>query len=194
MDRYGSAKDLFSMSRSLPNRQGKRPITIGCPLHVQCCDHGDGRALRQLLYEVIAWPDVEEGPLSVGSEEMVSFQIAEEVATANPSVFITGREFARVLLTTPTIYLTLPLSSAHWAIIRGWAEPHSASTSGLVPPGAMVLYTPRNLQELAVCRSLFWISYHFSLSENRKNSAEWNSLWFGADQYNEIEEGLAVAI
>jgi hypothetical protein len=86
------------------------------------------------------------------------------------------------------------LSSAHWAIIRGWAEPHSASTSGLVPPGAMVIYTPRNVHELAVCRSLFWISYQFSLSENRKNSTEWSSLWFAADQYNVIEEELAVAI
>jgi Family of unknown function (DUF5519) len=194
MDRYGSAKDLFSMSKSLPNRLGKRPITIGSPLHVQSSGHGDGRALRQLLDEVITWPDVEEGPLSVSSAEMFSFQVAEEVATADPSVFITGREFARVLLTTPTIYLTLPLSSAHWAIIRGWAEPHSSSTSGLVPPGVMVLYTPRDNHELSVCRSLFWISYNFSLSENRKNSVEWNALWFGADQYNDIEEGLAVAV
>ena len=69
-----------------------------------------------------------------------------------------------------------------------------APAIGLVPPGVMVLYTPRDDHELSVCRSLFWISYNFSLSENRKNSVEWNALWFGADQYNDIEEELAVAV
>ena len=175
MDRYGSAKDFFSMSRSLPNRLGKRPITTGSPLHVQCSGHGDGRALRQLLDEVMTWPDVEEGPLSVGSAEMVSFQVAEEVVTTDPSVFIAGREFGRVLFGAPTIYLTLPLICAHWAVVRGWAEPHYSSGTGLVPPGVMVVYTPRDGDEVAVCRSLFWISYNFSLNERSKKSAEWNA-------------------
>src|ERR1700676_1401875 len=96
MDKYGSTKNIFSMSRGLPNRHGKRPITIGGPPHVQCSDHGDERALRHLLSEVSAWPDVEEGPRSPGGPEMASFQVAEDVATADPSVFIAGREFARV--------------------------------------------------------------------------------------------------
>ena len=29
-----------------------------------------------------------------------------------------GQEFARVLFGAPTIYLTLPFSCAHWAIVR----------------------------------------------------------------------------
>ena len=53
---------------------------------------------------------------------------------------------------------------------------------------------PRDEHEVTVCRSLFWISYNFSLSERRKNSAEWNALWFGAGHPSDIEEGLAVAI
>jgi hypothetical protein len=39
----------------------------------------------------------------------------------------------------------------------------------------MVVYTPRNEQELSVCRSLFWISYNFSLSERRRDCEEWNT-------------------
>jgi hypothetical protein len=37
----------------------------------------------------------------------------------------------------------------------------------------MVVYTPRDEPEVAICRSLFWVSYNFSLRERRKNSAEW---------------------
>jgi hypothetical protein len=192
MDRFGSANDLISISPSLPNRRGKRPVTIRGPLHVQCGDYGDDIALRHLVDEVIAWPDIEAGPLPVGSAGLVSLQVGEDVATGDPSVFITGREFGRVLFAAPTIYLALPLSCAHWAIIRGWAEPHFSSSFGLVPPGVMVVYTPRDEHELAVCRSLFWVSYNFSLSERRKNPAEWVPL-FGVGHNSNLQEPVVVA-
>jgi hypothetical protein len=94
MDKHARVIKICTLPRDLPNRHGKRPLTIGGPLHVQCCDHGDERALRQLLSEVSAWPGVEEAPWSLAGPEMASFQVAEDVATADPSVFIAGREFA----------------------------------------------------------------------------------------------------
>ena len=192
MDSFRGAKSLNTISASLPKRRGKRPITIRGPLHVQCGDHGDDKELRHLVDEVIAWPHIEAGPLPVGSADLVSLQVGEEVATDDPAVFITGREFGRVLFGAPTIYLTLPLSCAHWAIVRGWAEPHFSSSFGLVPPGVMVLYTPRDEHEVAVCRSLFWISYNFSLSEGSKNSADWTP-FFGVEHNSNIQEPIAVA-
>jgi hypothetical protein len=101
----------------------------------------------------------------------VSLRLNEALATDDRSTFITGREFGRVLFGAPTIYLTLPLSCAHWAIVRGWAEPHFASGFGLVPPGMMVIYTPRDEQERAVCRALFWAAYGYSLREPIGSSA-----------------------
>jgi hypothetical protein len=175
MDRFECAKKLIYIAPTLPNRRGKRPLTIASPLHVQCCDHGDDKALRDLVDEVITWPNIEAGPLPVGSANLISFQVDEEVATGEPSFFIAGREFGRVLFGAPTIYLTLPLICAHRAVVRGWAEPHYSSGSGLVPPGVLVVYTPRDRRELAVCRSLFWISYNFSLNERRRKSAQRNA-------------------
>lgn len=43
------------------------------------------------------------------------------------------REFARVPLRAPTIYLALPFICAHWAILRRWAEPHYLASYGLMP-------------------------------------------------------------
>jgi hypothetical protein len=118
MDKFGNAQNLISISPSLPKRRGKRPVTIRGPLHVQCGDQGDDRRLHHLIDKVTAWPNVEAGPLPVGSGDLVSLQVGEDVATGDPSVFITGREFGRVLFGAPTIYLTLPLSCAHRAVVR----------------------------------------------------------------------------
>jgi hypothetical protein len=195
MDRFGSTKKVITISPTLCNRQGKRPITIRGPLHVQCGDHGDDRVLRHLVDDVMAWPDieVEASPLPVGSADLVSLRVAKDVATGDASVFISGREFGRVLFGAPTIYLTLPLSCAHWAMIRGWAEPHFSSSFGLVPPGVMVVYTPRDEHEVAICRSLFWASYNFSLRERRKNFAEWNAPGFCVTPNGNSQEPVAVA-
>ena len=52
--------------------------------------------------------------------------------------------------------------AAHWAIVRGWAEPHYLRSFGLMPAGALVVYTPKNPEELAICYLLFSKSYHFA--------------------------------
>ena len=43
------------------------------------------------------------------------------------------REFARVPLRAPTIYLALPFICAYWAILCRWAEPHYLASYGLMP-------------------------------------------------------------
>ena len=90
----------------------------------------------------------------------------EMATSSDPSAFITAREFARVLLGAPTIYLVFPLVYAHWTIVRGWAEPHYLASFGLMPAGAVVVYTPRDEQELGVCYILFSESYHFALQSS----------------------------
>jgi hypothetical protein len=122
---------------------------------VHCSNHDDVRLLRQHVEEVVAWPGIEPTPLRVASADLVSIRVGEDVANDDHSVFIVGREFGRVQFATPTIYLTLPLSRAHWTIVRGWAEAHLSSSFGLIPPGVMVIYTPQDEQEVNVCRSLF---------------------------------------
>jgi hypothetical protein len=56
------------------------------------------------------------------------------------------------------------LSRERIEFLRKWAEPHFSSSFGLVPPGVMVIYTPRDEQERTVCRSLFRTAYAYSLS------------------------------
>jgi hypothetical protein len=188
MNKVQNETHLPTGSHTLPIRRGRRPTTIRGPLHVQCSDNGDENLLRELVEEVTTWPGVEAGPRSVGSGEPVSLRVNEDLATDDRSTFITGREFGRVLFGAPTIYLTLPLSCAHWTIVRGWAEPHFSSSFGLVPPGVMVVYAPRDEAEKAVCRSLFRTSYINSLKEPVGSSAERSVPWDGSSKNRKIQE------
>ena len=70
-------------------------------------------------------------------------------------------------------------------------EPHFSSAFGLVPPGVMVVYTPRDEHEVAVCRSLFWVSYNFSLIERSNKSVEWTEPFFGVRHHRDVEEPVA---
>jgi hypothetical protein len=146
----------------LPVREGQRPNTMLGPSHIQCNGHGDPKYLNRLLEDVLSWPYIESAPSSTTPRHMVRIRLQETAARIDPSAFIGTREFGRVVFGSPTIILALPLVCAHWAIVRGWAEPHYLRSFGLMPAGAVLLYTPKNRAELAVCYSLFSESYHFA--------------------------------
>jgi hypothetical protein len=154
----------------LPVRKGPRPRTTVWPFHVQSTDHGDPTYLNQLINDVLAWPHIDSTTAFV-SQGSVSVRLKENAATTDPATFITDREFARVILTLPTIYLSLPLVSAHWAIVRGWAEPHRDRYLGKMPPGAVLIYTPKNREELAVC---YFQAYDCCLQDRSEMSGSAN--------------------
>jgi hypothetical protein len=149
-------------SEGLPMRKGGRPKTIIGPLHIQCNEHGQRKYLNQLLNDVLSWPYIEPRSKSLNHLDRVSIRLQEIAATDDLSAFIHDTEFARVLLEAPTIIMVLPLVCAHWAIVKGWAEPHYLQSFGLVPAGTVIVYTPRNRAELEVCYSLFFESYYFA--------------------------------
>jgi hypothetical protein len=48
------------------------------------------------------------------------------------------------------------------AVDAGWAEPHPVARSGLIPPTAVMLYAPRDEEELAVVEVLVQASHAFA--------------------------------
>jgi hypothetical protein len=168
----GSMTTRRFASAGLPAREGERPKTIIGPLHVQCNGHGDPKYLKQLLNDVLSWPYIEPMPRVPHHLDKVSVRLQEIAAADDSSAFISDTEFARVLLESPTIILVLPLVSAHWAMVRGWAEPHYLQSFGLMPAGTLIVYTPRNREELEVCYSLFFESYYFACKFGREKAVQ----------------------
>lgn len=170
--RYTKAcNSQFTKSNDLPVRKGSRPQTIRGPFHVQCSGYGNSTYVDQLLDEVLTWPHIEPTPTLVSRPDTIRIRVIDTAVTNEPSAFLAAREFGRVLLEVPTIYLALPLVCAHWAIVRGWAEPHYLAPFGLMPAGAVVLYAPRDEWELTVCHFLFSESYHCACRLVRRKGA-----------------------
>ena len=158
----------YLASDALPVRKGPRPKTIVGPLHIQCNGHGDSKHLNELVKDVLTWPHVERISSFV-NRHIVRVRLEEKATGSDAAAFISDREFARFLLAAPTIYLALPLPLARRAIARRWAEPHYLQSFGLMPAGTVVVYTPKNREELAVCYSLFSEAYHFASKLDKRS-------------------------
>jgi hypothetical protein len=166
--RHGATGFAF---QDLPRRRGPSPTTLLGPLHIQCNGHGDPQHLDELTSAVLSWPYVENLPPNNNSSNTIPLRLKETAVGHNFDAFISPREFGRVLIDAPTIYLALPLVCAHWAIVRGWAEPHYLSSHGLMPPGVLVVYTPRDHHELSVCYSLFLEAYTAATKSSNRAGA-----------------------
>jgi hypothetical protein len=114
----------------------------------------------ELINEVLSWSYIE--PIPMVPHHKVPIRLQEIAATHDSLGIISDREFARVLLASPTITMVLPLICAHWAIVQGWAEPHYLQSFGLAPAGTVVVYTPRNRDELEICSSLLLAAYYLA--------------------------------
>jgi hypothetical protein len=100
-------------------------------------------------------------------ENIIRVCLEEKVARSDCSMFMSDREFARFLLAAPTIYPALPTRLAQRAIACRWAESHYLQKFGLMPAGTVLLYIPKNRDELRVCYSLFFEAYHFACKLGR---------------------------
>jgi hypothetical protein len=162
-----TVKSRVNKVDAIPKRKGTRPTTICGPLHIQCGGSGDAKYLRKLITEVLAWPQVECTPPIIRSPDLISIHLKQAEGAIGSSAATSVREFAKVYLEAATIHLTLHLVAAHWAILRGWAEPHYLTSQGLMPAGTVLLYTPKDESEVDVCR------FHFSQAyEYARNSGE----------------------
>ena len=162
-----TVKSRVNRLDTIPKRKGTRPATICGPLHIQCGGSGDPKYLRKLITEVLSWPGVESTPPIVRSPDLISIHLKRGKGAIGSAVTTSVREFAKVYLEAPTIHVTLPLVTAHWAILGGWAEPHYLASQGLIPAGTVLLYTPKDESEVDVCR------FHFSQAyEHARNSGE----------------------
>jgi hypothetical protein len=150
--------DPLTVNR-LPVREGPRPKTLRGPLHIQCSGHSERKYIKQLVKDVLTWPHIERAPDTTKFTSLIPIRFEAGAAMLDSTPLLSKREFARVFLGAPTIYLALPLVSAHWAIVRGWAEPHYLCSFGLMPPGTVLLYVPKDREEASVCYSLFHTAY-----------------------------------
>jgi Family of unknown function (DUF5519) len=148
----------------LPPRRGAPPRTTPTNPHTQLDQQPDDPELvAELARRAFALPGVVEQPSRVSVPGARALVLADGEPAGPPEAFLVGREFAH-LHPAPdhSLHAMLPPDVAEAAIEAGWAEVHPVARLGLIPPTAVMLFAPRDTEELDVIARLVEASHAYA--------------------------------
>jgi Family of unknown function (DUF5519) len=148
----------------LPQRAGPRPQTTPTNPHTQLDQQpADPRLARELARRAFSLPGVIEEPSGISVPGARALVLAPGEPAGPPEAFLIAREFAH-LHPSPdhSAHAMLPPEVVREAVDAGWAEPHPVARMGLIPETAVMLYAPRDDDELAVIETLIRASREFA--------------------------------
>ncbi|MGW0466474.1 luciferase domain-containing protein [Streptomyces sp. NPDC003027] len=149
----------------IPERSGERPST-GRPVHSQLDQNAPVEFHRELWRRMRALEGVTPGRSHVSLPQSLALHLGTEYASGPDSAYFAGTEFAHLHSANDgSLHVMLPPADAAEAIAKGWAEPHPMVAPGFLPPTAVMLYGPRDDDELAVVWRLIERSYAFARGE-----------------------------
>ena len=143
----------------LPKRAGTRPPTTPWMPHMQINFKPDAKIKTELFRRIYSLPNVRNEPTRISIPGAHAIWLDEDLPLAHGEVVLEGREFAHIH-PDASFHVTLSPQRAFEAIQAEWAEPHPlAQQIGI--EGMVLLYTPRDAQELDIIFQLVVDSYNF---------------------------------
>jgi hypothetical protein len=145
-------------------RAGPRPRTTPTNPHTQLDQQpADSRWIKELARRVFELPGVVEEPSRISVPGARALVLGPDEPAGPPEAFLIGREFAH-LHPAPdhSLHAMLPAETVTEAVAAGWAEPHPVARMGLIAPTAVMLYAPRDREELDVIERLVRASHEFA--------------------------------
>jgi hypothetical protein len=154
----------MSDTHPLPHREGVRPSTTAELPHSQTDQQpGDDRFLSAVITEAATWPGVAIGASGVSVEGARALLLTDAAPAGAPEAFMIGREFAHAHAQGDhSLHLTLPLELADEAEAAGWTERHFLALTGQIPRTNVMIYAPRDEDEVTVVQELVRASYDFA--------------------------------
>ncbi len=134
----------------LAARRGPRPRTTDVNPHTQLDQNAPVALQDRLRDHALSLPGVRRGRSNVSVPGAVAFFLdSPPNPPALPDLF--GGEWGHIHPPYDgSLHINVLTPDAQTLIGRGWAEYHNVVTSGLVPPIVIMLYGPRDDEELAV--------------------------------------------
>ena len=149
--------------KGLPERAGQRPGTTPTNPHTQLDQNPEEMLVRELAQKVFALSDVEERPSAISVPGAQALWLRDEVPAGPQEAFMIGREFAHIHpLPDGSLHAALPPELAEEAIEKGWAEQHPVARMGYIPPNVVMIYAPRNAEEIEIVAGLVTESYRYA--------------------------------
>jgi hypothetical protein len=155
----GSALDLAT---SLPARSGPTPRTGPSMPHQQLDDNAPAEMQEKLFERARSLNGVRIGPSRVSVPGARAF-FMEDTSNSRPDAFMIDSEFAH--LHPPydgSLHLVLPAEVATKVIERGWGEFHPMARGGGHRAVPLMVFGPRNDDELEVVWLILRASFEFA--------------------------------
>src|SRR5215204_2460681 len=144
----------------LPKRSGSRPRTTPTNPHTQLEQNPQPEMVEELAQGVFALPGVEECPSAISVPGARALWLREDVPAGAQEAFMIGREFAHIHpMPDGSLHAALPPEVAQEAIVKGWAEQHPMARMGYIPQNVVMIYAPRDAEEIEVVAELVMEAY-----------------------------------
>lgn len=143
----------------VPTRNGPKPSTTAVNPHTQLDQTAPVELQYRLRDHALALPGVRRGASQLSVPGAVAFYLDEPVEPpVIPQLFST--EWGHIHPHYDgSLHINVPTELAELLIAQGWAEYHNVVTSGLAPPIVIMLYGPRDEQELAFAKRVVEEAY-----------------------------------
>ena len=151
------------VSFMLPPRGGTRPRTPSVLPHLQLDQWPPPEIVQTLMESSLSLENVRSKQSRMACPQSLALWLPDRYAGGPAEAFIDGHEFCHLHpLPQGSIHLTLPNPLRDHAIGLGWAEPHPITRAGIMPKTLVLVYAPRDSQELTVIQQLVWSSCRFA--------------------------------
>src|SRR5215208_6329595 len=149
--------------KNLPKRSGARPKTTPTNPHTQLEQNPEREVVEELARRVFAFPGVEERPSAISVPGARALWLREDVPAGPREAFMIGREFAHIHpMPDGSLHAALPPEVAGEAVEKGWAEQHPVARLGYIPENVVMIYAPRDAEEIGVVAGLVVEAYRYA--------------------------------
>lgn len=163
--------DFTKFKQIFPIRRGTKRSTTNWEPHEQLDQLGPEELYHELKRRCFSLlPSVTEADSLISFAESRGLMLDKQRRSVHPSR-TSGRtsqtfEFAHIHpFPDSSMHLQLPLDLAVLAVSGGWAEPHSVVWLGFAPVTSVMLYSPRDEQDMETIWSLVQESYNFATGQ-----------------------------
>lgn len=150
---------------SLPTRDGVRPKTTDTNPHQQLNQQPEDLSFIQQLHDwaFASFSNIQRRPSQISVPGSVAMWMDANHTCDGCNAFMVGTEFAHFHPNPDySMHLSLPTNYAQVIITQGWGEWHPLIKRGFLPPNIILMYTPRDAQELEVAKFILKSSYEFA--------------------------------
>ena len=146
-----------------PPRWGPRPRTCPALPHIQLDQWPPEEIAAELIELSLSLPDVRSKQSRMASPNSRALCLPDRCAGGPASAFIDDHEFCHIHpLPEGSIHLTLPNPLRDRMMQLGWVEQHPLVRFGVMPETLVMVYAPRDREELAISLNLVWNSCRFA--------------------------------